>query len=56
MSDYAADALAFVEALPSPATLYGHSLGALVAASVAAALPGRVAGVVLEDPPGRGGS
>src|SRR5262245_37455524 len=49
--DYTADAIALVGTLPGPVTLYGHSLGALVAAGVAAALPARVNAVILEDPP-----
>jgi len=39
------------EELAEPAVLYGHSLGAMVALGVAAAVPDRVLGVVLEDPP-----
>ena len=51
--DYAADCAAVVErALSGPVVFQGHSLGALVALLVAAALPERVAAVVLEDPPG----
>ena len=51
--DYAGDALALVrEHLPGRPVLYGHSLGALVAAAVAAAEPERIAAIVLEDPPG----
>jgi pimeloyl-ACP methyl ester carboxylesterase len=34
-----------------PVVILGHSLGAMVAAGVAAALPALVRGVVLEDPP-----
>lgn len=50
--DYAADAIALVgEQLPTDAVIVGHSLGALVAIAVAAALPERVRGIVLEDPP-----
>ena len=50
--DYVRDAVAFVqEQVPGPAVLYGHSLGAMVAAGVAAELPRQVQGVVLEDPP-----
>jgi pimeloyl-ACP methyl ester carboxylesterase len=49
--DRAADALALIDALDldRPA-LIGHSMGGLTAAMVAAAAPGRVRGVVLEDP------
>ena len=50
--DYIRDAVAFVqEQVQGPAVLYGHSLGAMVAAGVAAELPQQVQGVVLEDPP-----
>ena len=50
--DYVRDAVAFVqEQVQGPAVLYGHSLGAMVAAGVAAELPQQVQGVVLEDPP-----
>ena len=34
-----------------PAVIYGHSLGAMIAAAVAADSPATVAAVVLEDPP-----
>ena len=50
--DYVRDAVAFVQnQVQGPAVLHGHSLGAMVAAAVAAALPDQVKGVVLEDPP-----
>ncbi|MFM9965420.1 MAG: alpha/beta fold hydrolase [Planctomycetaceae bacterium] len=50
--DYVRDGVAFVqEQVQGPAVLYGHSLGAMVAAGVAAELPQQVQGVVLEDPP-----
>ncbi len=50
--DYVRDAVEFVrEQVQGPAVLYGHSLGAMVAAGVAAELPHQVQGVVLEDPP-----
>lgn len=51
MIDYIADATAFVAGLEQPAILIGHSLGALTALGVAAAIPQAVRGVVLEDPP-----
>ncbi len=51
VADYVADATAFVRTLESPAVLVGHSLGAVVALGVAAALPDRVRAIVLEDPP-----
>jgi pimeloyl-ACP methyl ester carboxylesterase len=37
--------------LPEPALVLGHSLGAMVAAAVAAEAPDHVRAVVLEDPP-----
>ncbi len=50
--DYIRDAVAFVrEQVQGPAVLYGHSLGAMVAAGVAAELTQQVQGVVMEDPP-----
>jgi pimeloyl-ACP methyl ester carboxylesterase len=50
--DYVRDAVAFVqEQVQGSAVLYGHSLGAMVAAGVAAELPQQVQGIVLEDPP-----
>ena len=50
--DYVADGVAVLEAVAdTPALLYGHSLGALVAVGVAAARPDLVSGIVLEDPP-----
>ena len=50
--DYAADCVEVIGRIAGPVVLYGHSLGALVALSTAAACPDRVAGIVLEDPPG----
>lgn len=50
--DYLHDAAALLrDIVPEPAVVYGHSLGAMVAAAVAAELPERVRAVVLEDPP-----
>jgi pimeloyl-ACP methyl ester carboxylesterase len=52
VTDYIADALRFVqEETAAPVVLFGHSLGAMVAAVVAAELPDRVRGIILEDPP-----
>ena len=48
VTDYVADA---VKLAREPVVIHGHSLGAMVAAAVAAELPGLVRGVVLEDPP-----
>lgn len=51
--DFAADAVRFLELLGGePVVVFGHSLGAMVAAVVAAHAPGRVRALVLEDPPG----
>ena len=50
--DYVNDAVSLVcENLGAPVVLYGHSLGAMVAAAVAAEIPAKVRAVVLEDPP-----
>lgn len=50
--DYVEDALTMVrEIVPKPAFLYGHSLGAMVAAAVAAHQGNQIAGLILEDPP-----
>lgn len=49
--DYAADIIAFTKDRNQPLAIYGHSLGALVAAAVAAELPELVTAVILEDPP-----
>jgi pimeloyl-ACP methyl ester carboxylesterase len=52
VTDYAADVAEFLCAeIDSPVVIVGHSLGAMVAAAVAARLPERVRAVVLEDPP-----
>ena len=51
VADYIADAAALVGSLEAPAVVIGHSLGALVALGVAAAVPGKVRAIVLEDPP-----
>jgi pimeloyl-ACP methyl ester carboxylesterase len=50
--DYAPDAVSFVrDEIERPAIVYGHSLGAMVAAAVAAEAPNLVRAVILEDPP-----
>ena len=50
--DYVDDVVAALQQLvPGTAVLYGHSLGAMVAAAVAARVPQRVRALVLEDPP-----
>lgn len=53
-TDYIADAAAFVKHLEQPPILIGHSLGALTAIGVAAAIPQKIRGVILEDPPSAG--
>lgn len=52
--DYVNDAVAAVKAIAAPVILYGHSLGSLVSAAVAAQLPSMVTAVILEDPPSAG--
>lgn len=50
--EYAADIAALLgEVIGTPAVLVGHSLGAVIATAVAAAVPELVRAVVLEDPP-----
>jgi pimeloyl-ACP methyl ester carboxylesterase len=51
VSDYTSDAIRELRGVGEPAVLYGHSLGALVAAGCAFALPRIVRAVILEDPP-----
>jgi pimeloyl-ACP methyl ester carboxylesterase len=52
VTDYVADVVRFVSSQTTPPCLIlGHSLGAMVAAGVAAEIPGRVRGIALEDPP-----
>ena len=51
--DYANDVIAFIRNQQrSPWVVYGHSLGALVAAAVAAEATDAVRALILEDPPG----
>ena len=50
--DYVKDVIWMLKnQIQGPAVLLGHSLGALVAGAVAAAVPDRVRAIVLEDPP-----
>lgn len=52
--DHAADVIGLLDALALPRpSLLGHSMGATTAAGVASLAPGRLACVVLEDPPWR---
>jgi pimeloyl-ACP methyl ester carboxylesterase len=52
VTDYVADAVRIVqEETADTVVIFGHSLGAMVAAAVAAELPDRVRGIILEDPP-----
>lgn len=52
VTDYTADAVRFVrEEIAGPLVLFGHSLGAMVAAAVAAELQDQVRAIFLEDPP-----
>jgi pimeloyl-ACP methyl ester carboxylesterase len=50
VTDYVEDAAKLLRWLDRPAFVFGHSLGGMVAAAVAAQEP-RVRGIVLEDPP-----
>jgi pimeloyl-ACP methyl ester carboxylesterase len=50
--DYVTDAVRFLrEEIQQPTVIYGHSLGAMVAAAVAAEAPEFVRAIILEDPP-----
>jgi len=50
--DYVPDAVNFLRnEIERPCVIYGHSLGAMVAAAVAAEAPDIVRAVILEDPP-----
>ena len=53
VKDYVNDAVAALEAIDRPTMIYGHSLGSLVTASVAAQLPNVVSAIILEDPPSK---
>src|SRR5690349_18429433 len=52
MEDYAADVVAFLRGrVTRPAVIVGHSLGAVIALTVASDAPELVRAIVLEDPP-----
>ena len=52
VTDFVEDIVRFVsQEISAPLVILGHSLGAMVAAAVAADVPELVRGVVLEDPP-----
>ena len=48
--DFVTDAVEYVASLDGPAMLFGHSLGAMVSCGVAAQLPEKIHGLILEDP------
>ncbi|MBL8204618.1 MAG: alpha/beta hydrolase [Blastocatellia bacterium] len=51
-ADYVPSAVRFLrEEIQRPAIIYGHSLGAMVAAALAAEAPELVRAIILEDPP-----
>jgi pimeloyl-ACP methyl ester carboxylesterase len=52
--DFLGDVTALLRQLERPAVIYGHSLGAMLAALVAADCPELVVAVVAEDPPAPG--
>jgi pimeloyl-ACP methyl ester carboxylesterase len=52
--DFLADVTALLRQLERPAIIYGHSLGALLAALAAANCPDQVVAVIAEDPPAPG--
>ncbi len=52
--DFLGDITSLLEQIERPAVIYGHSLGAMLAALVAAACPERVRAVIAEDPPSPG--
>ena len=52
VTDYVADTTRFLSnEIDGPVLILGHSLGAMVAAAVAAELPDLIRGVIMEDPP-----
>jgi pimeloyl-ACP methyl ester carboxylesterase len=51
VADYLVEVVALVRSFEHPVVVYGHSLGAMLAAGVADELPQQVRAVILEDPP-----
>ena len=52
VADYVKDYVAFLQSrCKEPTILYGHSMGAMLAAAVAAAAPDLVSAAIMEDPP-----
>lgn len=52
VNDYVRDTIAFLRNYQAkPSVLWGHSLGAMVAAAAASQAPDRVSALILEDPP-----
>ena len=49
--NYVDDVVGLLDELNEPAVVYGHSLGAMVTAAVAARVPEKVRAIVMEDPP-----
>jgi pimeloyl-ACP methyl ester carboxylesterase len=52
--DFLGDVTALLQQFERPAVIYGHSLGAMLAALIAADCPDRVRAVIAEDPPSPG--
>ncbi|HEY2249734.1 MAG TPA: alpha/beta hydrolase [Planctomycetaceae bacterium] len=52
--DFLDDLKALLQQIERPAVIYGHSLGAMLAALIAADCPGQVLAVIAEDPPSPG--
>jgi len=52
LKDYTSDVVTFTEELKEPATIFGHSMGGIIAVgAAAAALKDRLTGLILADPP-----
>lgn len=51
LGDFTGDIIAFLDHLPAPAILLGHSIGGVVALMAAKARPGKVKALIIEDAP-----